>query len=282
LGCLDKDGNIIELKIPLDPNHPHASSIISMKLYEKTFAPIQDLQGNVICLVDPEGREIQESYSYSAFGEEEIFDDEGAEIDDSYLGNSWRYQGKRTDKETGLVYFGNRYYDPKIGRWISPDPLGEMDSPNLYQFCHNNPLLYIDHLGLNTDLRDKEFQSYFYGEYEPHCFCETHRDCKRGGSIAGKWKGRLHGLIDVVYNMKQDWKNVFFTIGAYQLDLDFDERMMIIEHFEQKQEQQTLEFESWIQGLLKTDPNDSGYFYNRLYTNMGVESALLVKIFNTC
>jgi RHS repeat-associated protein len=276
LGALDEKRNIIELRIPLNPNAPHGSSIISMELYGKTLAPIQDLQGNIVCLVDPETKEIKESYNYSAFGEEAIFDSNGAEIKESRLGNAWQYQAKRIDQETGLIYFGNRYYDPKIGRWISPDPLGEIDSPNLYLFCHNNPLTYADHLGLSTDLRDQEFQKYFYGEYEPHCYCEAHRHCKRGGSIGEKWKGRIHGLIDVFYNIKEDWTSAFFNIGVQHLDVDFNERLQIIHHFERKQQQQTLEFENWIQNLLKVDPNDSDYFYNRLYTNIGIESVLLV------
>jgi RHS repeat-associated protein len=130
----------ISKQVNLNPNAPYDSSIIAMELYGKILAPIQDLQGNIVCLVDPETKEIKESYNYSAFGEEAIFDSNGAEIKESHLGNAWRYQAKRIDQETGLIYFGNRYYDPKIGRWISPDPLGEIDSPNLYLFCHNNPL----------------------------------------------------------------------------------------------------------------------------------------------
>ncbi len=47
--------------------------------------------------------------------------------------------GREWIEETGLVYFGKRYYDPSIGRWISSDPAGAIDGPNLYAFVHNNP-----------------------------------------------------------------------------------------------------------------------------------------------
>lgn len=40
------------------------------------------------------------------------------------------------------------FYNPNIGRWTTRDPIEEDDSPNLYQFVKNNPLLFIDPLGL--------------------------------------------------------------------------------------------------------------------------------------
>ena len=40
------------------------------------------------------------------------------------------------------------FYNPNVGRWTTRDPIEEDDSPNLYQFVKNNPLLFIDLLGL--------------------------------------------------------------------------------------------------------------------------------------
>jgi RHS repeat-associated protein len=185
LGCLDSNGNIIELRIPSNPNRPERETFVAFELQNEIYVPIYDLQGNVSCLVDPERRNIQESYQYSAFGEEEILNHRGRVIQQSKVGNLWRYRGNRIDEETGLVYIGHRYYDPAIGRWISPDPLGDIDGPNLYLYCRNNPLTYVDYFGLASEKNNSPVdESYFYGEYEPHCFCERHRDCKRGGDIA--------------------------------------------------------------------------------------------------
>ena len=103
------------------------------------------MQGNVACLIDGERRNIVESYRYSAFGEEEIMNERGRVVSDSVIGNCWRYKRKRTDKELGLVNFGKRYYDPEIGRWTSPDLLGEIDGPNLYAYVRNNPVAYVDY-----------------------------------------------------------------------------------------------------------------------------------------
>ncbi|MBX7067451.1 MAG: hypothetical protein K1X28_09485 [Parachlamydiales bacterium] len=207
LGCLDEKGNVVELKIPGDPNNPEALPCIAVEINGETYAPLYDLQGNIVCLVDPDMREVKESYSYSAFGSEEIFNQRGKLIPASALSNPWRYKGKRVDSETGLVYFGKRYYDPTLGRWLSPDPMGSVDSPNLYLFCQNNPLTYNDYLGLSSEKNGDEFANYFYGEYEPHCHCERHRDCKRGGDIGNN---RLGGIAIGISNYYMKTAEFFF------------------------------------------------------------------------
>ncbi len=56
----------------------------------------------------------------------------------------YAYVGKRYDASTGLIYFGKRFYDPSLGRWLTPDPIGAVDHSNLYQYVFNNPHLYRD------------------------------------------------------------------------------------------------------------------------------------------
>jgi RHS repeat-associated protein len=62
--------------------------------------------------------------------------------------NPYLFQGQRLDPETGLYYFKNRYYDPVHGRFITRDPAGMADGPNLYAFVNNNPVNNVDPLGL--------------------------------------------------------------------------------------------------------------------------------------
>ncbi|MGE4574167.1 MAG: RHS repeat-associated core domain-containing protein [Parachlamydia sp.] len=72
----------------------------------------------------------------------------------------------RTDPETDLIYFGRRYYDTQIARWITADPLGYEAGPNLYAYVNNSPLTSIDlyglHIGGSVDFleqkRDQEFK----------------------------------------------------------------------------------------------------------------------------
>ncbi len=46
------------------------------------------------------------------------------------------------------MYFGARYYDPTIGRFITQDPSGMIDGPNLYVYVGNDPVNLVDYWGL--------------------------------------------------------------------------------------------------------------------------------------
>jgi RHS repeat-associated protein len=81
-------------------------------------------------------------------------------------GVDYSYTTKERDEETGLVYFGKRYYAPDMGRWISPDPLyletpskivEQVPQQNLYSYTMGNPVNYRDpdgrdvfYFGVNT------------------------------------------------------------------------------------------------------------------------------------
>ena len=67
----------------------------------------------------------------------------------------FHFSSKFTDFETGLAYYGYRYYDPRNGRWLNRDPKEERGGLNLYSMLGNNPPNEIDVLGLaGFDIRD--------------------------------------------------------------------------------------------------------------------------------
>jgi len=74
-------------------------------------------------------------------------------VDERPTQSSWstpyKFNGKELDEETGLYYYGARYYDPRTSVWISVDPLAEK-YPNVssYVYCHNNPVNMIDPDGM--------------------------------------------------------------------------------------------------------------------------------------
>ncbi|OGI40901.1 MAG: hypothetical protein A2140_08115 [Candidatus Muproteobacteria bacterium RBG_16_62_13] len=73
---------------------------------------------------------------------------EDPDQDGLFMPVNLRFGGQYYDAETGLFYNWNRYYDPKIGRYISSDPIGLEGGLNSYTYVRNNPLRYTDPMGL--------------------------------------------------------------------------------------------------------------------------------------
>ena len=63
--------------------------------------------------------------------------------------NPFTFTGREWDKETGLYYYRARYYDAKVGRFVSKDPIGLAGGDiNLYSYVGNNPVNFVDPWGL--------------------------------------------------------------------------------------------------------------------------------------
>ena len=74
-------------------------------------------------------------------------------------GSIYKYAGKELDEESGLnwYYFGARYFDPQIGRFLSVDPLaGKFPAWSPYNYAYNNPLRFIDPTGMAPDEIDDD------------------------------------------------------------------------------------------------------------------------------
>ena len=111
--------------------------------------PVYDTAGNLIALVDAgtgtEGGNVVAQYAYDPFGNP-VNDAGDADRQDD---TPFRFSTKYLDEETGLYYYGYRYYDPTTGSWLSRDPLGEAGGLNLYGFVGNDPVNSYDYLGLD-------------------------------------------------------------------------------------------------------------------------------------
>ena len=81
-----------------------------------TAFPLAEASGNCVTFLDNAGN-VQAHYVYDAFGR--TVSDSGDMPDDF----RFRFSSKYLDDETGLYYYGYRYYDPVAGRWLNRDPI---------------------------------------------------------------------------------------------------------------------------------------------------------------
>lgn len=155
---------------------PHAEigSTIAVLQGNRLLCPLHNARGDLIALNS-------KTQTFTAFGEGK------AHI-------RWGYRSKVHDG-TGLIYFGRRYYDPKQGRFITPDPEGYLDGANLYAYTLNNPLTHHDPYGLYIYLNKDHFKEMAIGFY--HGSLSYARDT---ALFAGKYLGGIHGPDDMSFS----------------------------------------------------------------------------------
>jgi RHS repeat-associated protein len=110
-----------------------------------TYLPAYDGGANVAALLDASSSGAYAAvYEYSPYGE--LQRKQGSYA----VSNPFRFSTKWWDEETGLSYYGMRYYNSSLGRFISRDPIEEKGGINLYAFCGNGPTNGFDLLGMQA------------------------------------------------------------------------------------------------------------------------------------
>jgi RHS repeat-associated protein len=102
-----------------------------------------DGNGNVMALISTTGA-LRAMYEYDAFGQTLRAEGAAANV------IPFRFSTKFTDNETGLVYYGLRYYSPSLGRFVNRDPIEEEGGLNLYGFVSNAAVNAWDYLGMSV------------------------------------------------------------------------------------------------------------------------------------
>ncbi|MDO5398912.1 MAG: RHS repeat-associated core domain-containing protein [bacterium] len=111
---------------------------------------VKDAHGNTVTTLNGSKGSIRD-YTYDAFG------NQLSTITSSDT-NPFRYCGEYYDKESGLMYLRNRYYDSSMGRFITEDPV--KDGLNWYSYCGGNPIMLVDPVGLYYLEKDEDGQVY--------------------------------------------------------------------------------------------------------------------------
>jgi RHS repeat-associated protein len=129
------------------------------------------------------------------------------------------FTGQRLDSGTGLYCYGARYYDPEIGRFISPDTIvpdfANPQSLNRYTYVLNNPLKYIDPTGMQEgEVRFPEEEEYLAGDLSHAAYMEAYEDWKEA-YYAGVQSGAKASTTTVSFSdsdfeaVDPDGKSVF-------------------------------------------------------------------------
>ncbi len=115
---------------------------LARKIDGSYYYYIYNGHGDVIQVIDESGTAVN-TYEYDEWGnilsQQETVD------------NPLKYCGEYYDDESGLYYLRARYYDPRVGRFVSQDSYeGDITNPlslNLYSYCSNSPIVYVDPSG---------------------------------------------------------------------------------------------------------------------------------------
>lgn len=192
--------------------------VIGFEYGDKVFYFEKNAQGDVIRIYDETGNVVCE-YIYDAWGN--VIDIQGEENIAKI--NPFRYRGYYQDNETGFYYLQSRYYDSYVGRFLNADAMVILDATfgfNLFTYCENNPILYIDPDGYaktyviyynrkNTGFTTQAYNSPYYNKNSNNVYMIgvlTAQD------FIDAWNS-MSGTIDCLYLYLHGGKGVLYFYG---------------------------------------------------------------------
>jgi RHS repeat-associated protein len=239
IGSYDTERKSLDMKV-LSGNE--GSIPIAIEIGQNTYAPIISSQGHIVGLVGIKDSDLVEETPLTMFG---------CDLNETPY-SPWRFCGKRHESVAlGIIDFGYRYYHPKSAQWLTRDPLGESEGPNLYSYVRNNPTRCIDRYGLF---------SLSWGFYSNDS--DT--------SFKSVMKGICHGVIDFAYENNWDLQRGAFYIGCDLSELEYNERLEMTAHFDQTELEQRASFEASVKNLLAVDEFEENHDAIRYGTTTGL------------
>ena len=178
-----------------------------------------DASGNVRALLN-EDQHVVARYQYDAYGN--MIGQSGGKAE----GNLYRFSSKEYHTIHGLYYFGQRYYDPNLQRWLTPDPIQEAGGINLYAYVGNDPVNAIDPWGLDFMFTTSPEVAVRYG----FRFADSFADLDIGS--ARQYVGQMAGFQDgtglhlgSVYSAADEFLS--YTVSAESLSRTIRVQQMI-------------------------------------------------------
>jgi len=129
-----------------------AGNVVAVNYNGTYYYYVRNGQNNIIRLIDGDNNTVVE-YAYDSWGTP--LSTTGTLATTLGVQNPFRYRGYVYDAETGLYYLQTRYYDPEVSRFINADSYistgqGILGN-NMYAYCGNNPISYVDISGTNAE-----------------------------------------------------------------------------------------------------------------------------------
>jgi RHS repeat-associated protein len=159
--------------------------VINLKQGTSNYSYLYDGKGNITAVLDS-SQAVVATYTYDPFG---ALVSKTGTLDQPYM-----FSTKEYDIQTGLSYYGYRFYNPSVGRWMTRDPLEESVGINLYEFVLNNPVNIIDPEGLTTCKGTWRIKGVRHEFFSRGCLCWWLCEPCDGTSI---WSGDFTKLKDV-------------------------------------------------------------------------------------
>ena len=148
-----------------------------------------DGNGNVMTVTDSEAAVVSR-LEYDPFGRVLL-------ADGAYTPR-YQFSSKEYDESTGINYYGYRFYNPELGRWINRDPIEEVGGLHLYAFVFNAPTVVIDPDGRNPAAIAGILSAAFGGISSLITLhfpaCQNHEDCSNCKSCCGSVQAWASGF----------------------------------------------------------------------------------------
>ncbi|TIH14876.1 hypothetical protein D0S45_12095 [Marinifilum sp. JC120] len=159
---------------------------VAMRYNDEVYCFASDQVGTIYMVANSSGHEVKRIIRDS-FGNLIVDTNERMNIPLGFAAGLY-------DRDTGLVHFGHREYDPSSGRFITPDPIGlEGGDVDVYGYCHDDPVNFIDRVGLKKESEEKEEEDYITDSVFD---VDPTEKIRKMNSSPLKWGGKGRSLFD--------------------------------------------------------------------------------------